>query len=198
MDDLSFLILSKISASSSISYDDLITFHAHNDALGHYRLDEFVKKLNGLMLADLVSRSDASVNGGNYHLTDKGNKVLEREVQRRDLEKGRNDFQEQLSQSIYNANQSVIATNESVQRTNVWMTKNAKRQNFLTIGNMLISFAALAVAGTSLLKSYQDARQEQQKEEYKKTIEKLQLIDNYIHQNEGKAHPDSILLQLMK
>jgi len=77
------------------------------------------------------------------------------------------------------------------------MTKNAKRQNWLTIGNMTISFAALAIAGVSLFQSYQDKRLEREQVENKRQMERLQTLDYFLkHPDPHTA--DSVLLELFK
>ena len=77
------------------------------------------------------------------------------------------------------------------------MTKNAKRQNWLTIGNMTISFVALAIAAVSLIQSYQDKRREREQADNKRLVERLQTLDNFLkHLDPHTA--DSVFLELYK
>jgi hypothetical protein len=195
MDELSFQLLAKFGESSPITYEELIDFHANSAALGHYRWDEFSEQLRSLQLADLVLQGTGPKIP--YSITPKGKEVLEHETKKREIDKTRDDFQKELEHSAFNANQSVIATNLSVQKTNDWMTKNAKRQNWLTIGNMTISFAALAIAGVSLFQSCQDKRREREQAENKRQMERLQILDHFLkHPDPHTA--DSVLLELIK
>jgi len=195
MDELLFLLLSKIADNSKITFEGLIAFHSNSASLGHYTWEQVLDALQTVQQADLVTRSRE--NGEPYSLSPKGMVVLQKEMERRAVERKRHDFQEQLSESTLSANQSVIDTNQSVQRTNDWMIKNARRQNWLTIGNMTISLSAFLVAALALFKSYQDTRREREQAANKKTLQQLQILDNFLKHPDKQA-ADSVLLELLK